>query len=1207
MASTSSGAASGDSSPPDDEPYRRFFENAVDGLYRTSPDGRLLLANQALALLAGYASPGEMIANVKDLAAQFYVNSAERVRFQTTLQTAGIVRNFETQMRRRDGTVIWISADARTLRDEQGHVCFEGMIRDITAQKLAQEALGASESRFRTTLEFLKGGCMIFSPDWRYLYVNQVGAEHARRPREALIGQRLTDCFPGIESTLIYQAYAASMADRTARELESEFLHADGTAAWYHVNIQPVPEGLFVLTQEISARKRAELGAAYLGEIVRSSDDAIIGKNLSGIITSWNPGAEKVFGYTAAEAIGQPMLIVFPPERVDEEAEILARIARGERLHHYETVRLRKDGRRIHVSATISPIYDAAGNIIGASKIARDITLHKQQEHEIQRLTRLYAALSQINQAIVMTPERAALYTKVCEVLVTFGGFKMAWIGRLDPATLKVNPVGKWGDHSGYLDAIEITIENRPHGQGPAGTAIREGRTYLCNDSLNDPRTLPWRDEAKRADFRSSATFPISEDGAVCGALCVYSDEIGFFQDKEVALLEEAAGDVSFALDNFGREEARRKAEEALRESERFTRAVLDSLTAHIAVLDAHGNILAVNQAWRAFSTVNGAPATNSSAAENYLAVCEATTGPEAEIARQVAQGIRDVIDGRRVRFECEYPCHTPQEQLWFSVHVTRFPGPGPCRVVVAHENITQRKLHEIALLRSEDRFRVLVENIREVFWLSELDTRKILYISPAYLAIWGRTPESLYASNPCWADTVHEEDRARVSKAAETKQHLGTYDETYRVVRPDGTIRWVRARAFPVQGAHAEVTRIVGVAEDVTTERELDAKLLHTQRLEAIGTLSAGIAHDLNNILAPMLMATSLLRTELSSPQNRELIAMIETGAQRGANIIRQLLTFSRGLEGDRTAVQLRHIMSDMVAIARETFPRNITVTQDIARDLSLVSADATQLHQVLMNLCVNARDAMPHGGTLILTGRNVALNSDTLPAHPDAKPGRYACVTVADTGHGIPASLVDRIFEPFFTTKAVGKGTGLGLSTAIGIVKSHGGFVTVDSAPGRGASFSIYLPALEDFTTATSSEVGLALPRGSGQLILVVDDESSIRLVTQATLRHWNYRVESAVDGQQGLALFLQHRADVRLVLVDLMMPVMGGSKLMRKLWELEPDLKMIAMSGMVPDDQRAELHALNVHDTLMKPFQPEELLARVAQALNDPTPRS
>jgi PAS domain S-box-containing protein len=656
------GPGSDENHPPaSNDCYRRFFDHAADGLFHTSPSGQLLLANQALAKLAGYDSPGEMVASVTDLAGQIYVSAADHDRFRTALETAGVVRNFETQMRRRDGTVVWISTEAWAVPDQQGKIRYEGMIRDLTAQKRAQEAGVSSESRYLTTLEFLQEGCMIFSPDWRYLYINNVGAKHARRTREELVGHRLTDCFPGIESTEIFQAYAASMNDRAPREIESEFVHPDGTAAWYQLNIQPVPEGLSVLSQEITTRKRAEQSVVYLGEIVQSSDDAIIGKDLAGIITSWNPGAEKIFGYTAAEAIGRPMLIVFPPELVGEEADILARVARGERLRHFETVRLRKDGRRIDVSATISPIHDATGKVIGVSKIARDITLQKQQQRELQRLTRLYAALSQVNQAIVMTADRAALYPKLCQALVEFGGFRMAWIGRVDRTTRKVIAVGQWGDRFDYLASIEVSVEDRPQGHGPTGMVIREGRAYISNDAMNDPRTLPWRESAARSGFRSSATFPIREGGEVCGALCVYSDEVGFFQDREVALLEEAAGDVSYALDNLAREDARQRAEEAMR--------------------------------------------------------------------------------------------------------------------------------------ASEDRFRVLVENIREVFWLGELDPHKILYISPAYLAIWGRTPESLYAANPAWIETVHEDDRARVLHAAETQQQAGTYDETYRVVRPDGTIRWARAR----------------------------------------------------------------------------------------------------------------------------------------------------------------------------------------------------------------------------------------------------------------------------------------------------------------------------------------------------------------------------------------------------------------------------
>jgi PAS domain S-box-containing protein len=499
----------------------------------------------------------------------------------------------------------------------------------------------------------------------------------------------------------------------------------------------------------------------------------------------------------------------------------------------------------------------------------------------------------------------------------------------------------------------------------------------------------------------------------------------------------------------------------------------------------------------------------------------------------------------------------------------------------------------------SEERFRQVVESIRDVFWMLDVATGRVLYVSPAYETVWGRSCESLYAAPRSWTEPIHPDDKVRVL-VAQPNLLRGNYDENYRIVRPDGAVRWIHDQAYPVKGADGTVQRIVGVAEDVTAERELETKLLRAQRLEAIGTLSSGIAHDLNNILAPVLMAAGLLRSEARDARSRELLEMVESGAHRGANVIRQLLTFSRGVEGARVAVQVRHLMKEMAEIARETFPRNIAVSDAAAGDLRLVSADATQLHQVLMNLCVNARDAMPGGGTLELRAENAVLTEGNMPAHAGARAGAFVRLTVTDTGRGIPPEISERIFDPFFTTKGIGEGSGLGLSTALGIVKSHGGFIALKSAPGEGAAFSVFLPAAADGRLPAAPVAKSPRAPGRGETVLVIDDEALIRQGVSRTLEPLNYRIVTAGDGREGLEVFRRHRAEIRLVVIDLMMPVMGGSAAIRALQAEAPDIRIVVMSGMVPESERAGLHALGLREILMKPFGPDELVQTVAAAL-------
>jgi PAS domain S-box-containing protein len=522
-------------------------------------------------------------------------------------------------------------------------------------------------------------------------------------------------------------------------------------------------------------------------------------------------------------------------------------------------------------------------------------------------------------------------------------------------------------------------------------------------------------------------------------------------------------------------------------------------------------------------------------------------------------------------------------------------------RVRGAFQDVTELYEATAALRESEARFRELAETINEVFWINDPATGRQLYVSPAYERIWGASCASLYASPGAWMRSIQaEEDRPRVATAFARLPATGEYNETYRILRPDGGIRWIHDRGFPVRDEAGRVVRLVGVAEDITEKKRIETQFLRAQRLEAVGALAGGVAHDLNNILTPMLMATSLLEDEMVETHEQELLSMIEQSARRGADIVRQLLAFSRGVEGQRIVLQPRHLIKEMAAIIRETFPREITLSEDIAGDLWPVEADSTQLHQVLMNLCVNARDAMPRGGRLTLEARNLQLEPGDHQVSVECKPGPYIVILVTDTGEGMTAETITRIFEPFFTTKGVGKGTGLGLSTVMGIVRSHGGHVGVYSEPGRGSQFRVFLPAQPGRVIAPPATPA-AVDKGNGELILVVDDEPSIRDATRRLLELRGYRVLTAQNGEEALKLVIQHRDDLRLVLTDVMMPVMGGIALARSLQTLDAGIPVVATSGLDEEDKRQELAGVGVQEVLAKPCASGDLTAAIRRQLD------
>jgi CheY-like chemotaxis protein len=352
--------------------------------------------------------------------------------------------------------------------------------------------------------------------------------------------------------------------------------------------------------------------------------------------------------------------------------------------------------------------------------------------------------------------------------------------------------------------------------------------------------------------------------------------------------------------------------------------------------------------------------------------------------------------------------------------------------------------------------------------------------------------------------------------------------------------------------------------------------------------------------VLSPILMAIQMLQLRIAGEEEQQWLDILLTNAERGADMVKQVLSFARGVEGERVALHPKHLIKDVIKILKDTLPKSISLQSDVPSDLWLISADATQVHQVLMNLCVNARDAMPQGGEILIRAENVTLDENYARMHLEAKPGRYVVVTVVDTGAGMTPEVQSRIFEPFFTTKEVGKGTGLGLSTALTIVHSHGGFLNVYSEPRKGTQFAVYLPALESGRAEQSDRRRLDLPTGRGELILVVDDEDAIRQITKGTLETFNYRVVVAADGTEAVALYAQQRDEIKLVLTDMMMPFMDGPATIRALQRLNPRVKIIAASGLGAQDKAAEATALGVRMFLPKPYTAEKLLKALAQVL-------
>ncbi len=635
-------------------------------------------------------------------------------------------------------------------------------------------------------------------------------------------------------------------------------------------------------------------------------------------------------------------------------------------------------------------------------------------------------------------------------------------------------------------------------------------------------------------------------------------------------------------LDGTARDITRRKgAELALLESEKRVSSIIGSATDAIITVNESQRIVIFNAAAEEMFSCSGAEAIGATL-DRFL--------PE----RFRASHHRHIEDFGHTRVTKRsmgslgaiYGVRADGEEFPIEGSISQMDVSGQKFFTVILRDITERKRAESRLIEQA----ALLNQARDAIVSCDLQ---------GCIRFWNRGAERIYG----WAaeevsgrsidSELHRESSEAAKNARRELREKGEWTGELRQFTKAGREIIVESHCTVVRDEAGQPTGFLIINTDITESKKLEAQFLRAQRLESIGTLASGIAHDLNNVLSPITMGAQLLQMKSSDESSRRIVEMILQNTQRGADLIKQVLSFARGTSAQKTSLQPNHLIKEIIKVLHETLPKNITVKQSLATELAAVEGDPTQLHQVLMNLCVNARDAMPQGGTLSITAENIRLDEMTARKTPDARPGSYVRITVSDTGTGIPPEILDRIFDPFFTTKELGKGTGLGLSTVRGIVKSHGGFINVYSESGKGTRFIIHLPSLISAEPAQSIAAAADLPAGQGETILVVDDEAHIREITRAMLESFGYRVLTADEGAQGLAIYEAHQNDVVVVLTDMMMPSMDGPTMIRALRKINPHVRVIASSGLMEGARADDAAALGLETFLSKPYSAESLL--------------
>jgi two-component system cell cycle sensor histidine kinase/response regulator CckA len=831
---------------------------------------------------------------------------------------------------------------------------------------------------------------------------------------------------------------------------------------------------------------------------------------------------------------------------------------------------------------------------------------------ELRRLNRALRALSACNQALAQASSEQELLDQICEIIVRVGGYRMAGIAYAEQDEQKtVRPVAHAGYDSGYLETIGLRWSDTPPGRGPIGTAIRENCICIFGDTAHDPRFTPWREAAMQRGYAAIIALPLRVAGMPFGALAIYSEQANSFEKSEVELLTEMANNLAFGITALRSQEESRRATAALQEAEAKYRQLVEQVPAisYVAEAGAFGPFLYMSPQ---VTTILGYKPEDCLADPHFW--WEHLNPEDQPLALR-----EDTWEEGRL-FQIDYRMRRHDgEEVWVrdEAIIVRDPQTGKRLTRGMLVDITEKKHAEEALRESEERYRNFVSQSSEGIYRMEHDPPIPCHLSIDEQLAWGYKYGYMAECNDAMA-RMYGRDSAQelIGKPLSDfliLHHPVTRQFMERFIRGGYRISDQESIELDAQGqkrifrnmmvgtiVDGHWVRTWGITRDVTERLHLEEQLRNAQQMEAIGRLAGGIAHDFNNILSIIMGHAELLLATGVDERSRIGLEQVRRAAERAASLTQQLLAFSRKQVLQPKVLDLNDTVADVQKMLSRVIGEDIELIARLHPSLMAVKADPGQVEQVLMNLAVNARDAMPQGGKLAMETSNVEIQQDEA-RDLDLAPGPYVMLKVNDTGNGMDAVTLTHIFEPFFTTKPMGKGTGLGLSTVYGIVKQSGGGIQVESEPGRGTAFRIYLPATDGSNIKQGDRMTNAHVAGGSETILVAEDEPDLRELTRIFLESFGYKVLEAGSAEQAIRTAEEFGAPIHLLLTDVIMPGMSGRQLAENILRKDSSTKIVYMTGYT-DDMVVQHKVLEPGvQLLQKPFTRAELALKVRSTLD------